>query len=203
MRRVPPCSIRGAASEGWASCGLTPAMIGRGAAAIRLPSSIAMRLAPRSEHVQNHLAGFSGILQVDGYAAYKDLCKQPAAPGRRPSCWPSVGPMLRRRFYEIAVGGNAPLADNALARSPRSTNRGAIRGQSADGRRRVRQAQSRPRLEQFKSWLGENLPAFPADPRSPRPSAMPSTIGTASPFLGDGRIEMDTNTVERSSGLLP
>ena len=49
-----------------------------------------------SEHVKSHLTGFSGILQVDGYAAYKDLAS--SRPASEPLilsfCWTH----LRRRF---------------------------------------------------------------------------------------------------------
>jgi transposase len=51
-------------------------------------------------------------LQVDGYAAYKDFASSRSAsePIILSFCWTH----LRRRFYEIAVGGNAPLAEEAL-----------------------------------------------------------------------------------------
>jgi transposase len=65
-------------------------------------------------HAAKLLTGFNGILQVDGYAAYKAL----AAPARVGGpvtlayCWSH----LRRQFYEVYVGGNAPIATEALAR---------------------------------------------------------------------------------------
>ncbi len=52
------------------------------------------------QHARNHLAGFSGILQGDGYAAYKELatrrepgpCPRPLQNGRsHPLCDPSLG----------------------------------------------------------------------------------------------------------------
>jgi transposase len=112
------------------------------------------------EHVQNHLAGFSGILQVDGYSADKDLAsnRPPSAPLILSFCWTH----LRRRFYEIAVGGNAPLADAALVQIAALYKiEEGIRGQSAEARRKVRQAKSRPLLDQFKSWLDKTLPLVP------------------------------------------
>ena len=164
------------------------------------PPAVVYRYAPGrgSEHVKSHLTGFSGILQVDGYAAYKDLAtnRPPSEPLILCFCWTH----LRRRFYEIAVGGNAPLAEEALIQIAALYKiEEAIRGQKAEARRRVRQAKSRPLLEKFKSWLEKTLTLVPGS------SKMAKAIRYAFHhwdglilFANDGRIEMDTNTVERS-----
>ena len=75
----------------------------------------------------------------------------------------------------------------------------SIRGQSAEARRKIRQAKSRPLLDKFKSWLEKNLPLVPGG------SKMAKAIRYALNhwdglilFADNGRIEMDTNTVERS-----
>jgi hypothetical protein len=57
-----------------------------------------------------HLAGFAGVLQVDGYSDYRAL-----AGGNQVTlafCWAHV----RRRFYGLAVAGAAPIASEALTR---------------------------------------------------------------------------------------
>jgi hypothetical protein len=55
-----------------------------------------------------HLEGFKGILQVDGYAGYPKL----VASGdiELAFCWVHK----RRRFYELAIAGPAPIASEAL-----------------------------------------------------------------------------------------
>mgnify|MGYP003473385211 CR=1 FL=1 len=67
-----------------------------------------------AEHAVRHLAGFSGVLQVDGYAGYDKLTDPARAGGplTLALCWSH----FRRRFYEIAKSGNAPIATEALAR---------------------------------------------------------------------------------------
>jgi transposase len=151
-----------------------------------------------SEHVQSHLSGFSGILQVDGYAAYKDLAnsRPPSAPLTLSFCWTH----LRRRFYEIAAAGNAPLADKALRQIAALYKiEEGIRGQSAEVRCKVRRAKSKPLLDQLKSWLEQTLPLVPG--RSKIAEAIRYALRHWDGlilFAGDGRIEMDTNTVERS-----
>ena len=122
--------------------------------------------------------------------------RPPSAPLILSFCWTH----LRRRFYEIAVGGNAPLADAALVQIAALYKiEESIRGQSAEARCKVRQAKSRPLLEKFKSWLEKTSPLVPGS------SKMAKAIRYALHhwdglilFANDGRIEMDTNTVERS-----
>ncbi len=151
-----------------------------------------------TEHVQNHLAGFTGILQVDGYAAYKELVKT-----REPSdaivlsfCWTH----LRRRFYEIAKGGNAPLAEHALRQIAALYNiEAGIRRQSAGARLKIRQTETRPLLRNLKPWLEKTLALVPG--RSKMAEAIRYAIRHWDGlilFVEDGRIEMDTNTVERT-----
>jgi len=151
-----------------------------------------------SEHAVKLLAGFNGILQVDGYAVYKKL----AAPARVGGpvtlayCWSH----LRRQFYELYVGGNAPIATEALARIKLLYDTEAdIRGLSPELRRAMRQQHSGPVLEAMKPWFKASLARV----------SQGSTLADAlryglnhwdglCRFLEDGRIEIDSNTVERS-----
>jgi hypothetical protein len=57
-----------------------------------------------------HLDGFAGTLQVDGYAGYRPLAARNVV--RLAFCWSH----FRRRFYELAQSGSAPIATEALAR---------------------------------------------------------------------------------------
>jgi transposase len=57
-----------------------------------------------------HLAGFKGVLQVDGYAGYRVLAERGGV--ELAFCWSHV----RRRFYELAAAGPAPIASEALER---------------------------------------------------------------------------------------
>ena len=98
------------------------------------------------------LDGYNGILQVDGYAVYKQL----AAPSRAGGpvtlayCWSH----LRRQFYEVYVGGNAPIATEALARiKPLYNIEAEIRGLPPGVRRAIRQERSRPAIEALKPWF--------------------------------------------------
>jgi hypothetical protein len=111
-------------------------------------------------------------------------------------CWSH----FRRRFYDIAKAGNAPIASEALRRiGELYAIEAEIRGRSADERRAERHARTRPLVDALRAWLDDQLKRVSG--RSPIAEAM--RYGTSHwqglcRFLDDGRIEIDTNTVERS-----
>ena len=76
---------------------------------------------------------------------------------------------------------------------------GADRGQASDERRRVRQELSRPLVEAMHTWLNETLERISG--RSTLAQAIRHACNHWSGlilFLEDGRLELDTNTVERA-----
>ena len=164
------------------------------------PPAVAYSYAPGrgGVHAAKLLDGFNGILQVDGYAAYKKL----AAPTRHGGpvtlayCWSH----LRRQFYEVYVGGNAPIATEALARiKPLYDLEAEIRGSPPELRRAARRQRSKPVIEALKPWFEDNLA------RMSKGSKLAEAIAYGlnhwdglCRFLDDGRIEIDSNTVERS-----
>jgi hypothetical protein len=88
------------------------------------------------------------------------------------TCWPA-------RLYEIEA---------------------EIRGQPADIRQVVRQRRSRPLVDDLQRWLQEHLPRLPG--WSDLAKAMRYTLAHWNGlilYLDDGRLEMDTNVVERHS----
>ena len=106
----------------------------------------------------------------------------------------------RRKFYDIHVATKSPLAEQALQRiAELYAIEADIRGQTADERRIVRQERSRPLVEAMQAWLTETLRRIPGR------SALAQAIRYARNhwsglvlFLDDGRLELDTNTVERA-----
>ncbi|MBM3524046.1 MAG: transposase, partial [Alphaproteobacteria bacterium] len=106
----------------------------------------------------------------------------------------------RRRFYELAVGGKAPVAATALTRIAKFYEIEAeIRGTSAEARQLVRQVRTRPLLEAFKTWLdGQALAASRGSPLADALNYALNHWEGLTRFLLDGRIEIDSNTVERA-----
>jgi len=141
-----------------------------------------------------HLAGFTGILQVDGYGGYRTLAEKGGV--TLAFCWAHV----RRRFYELAAAGPAPIANEALRRITALYRiEEEIRGRPAEERRAARQEKSRPIVCDLEPWLRENLGLISQKTRLAE--AIRYTLSRwdgLTRFLDDGRIEIDSNVVERS-----
>jgi hypothetical protein len=164
------------------------------------PPAVIYSYAPGrgGKHVETLLEGFSGILQVDGYDGYNVLVRpdRRGGPVTLAYCWAH----LRRRFYEIAVGGPAPIAQNALERIQKLYKiEEEIRGRPPEERCAVRHARSRPEVEALKSWFEDCLKRVSKS--SPVRDAIQYGLNQWDGlirFLDDGRIEIDSNSVERS-----
>ena len=160
------------------------------------PPGVAYVYAPdrKAERPIIHLAGFTGILQVDGYAGYRALAKVGAV--QLAFCWAHV----RRHFYELAVPGPAPIASEALKRiAELYAVETECRGRSADERRALRQEKSRPILEALELWLKAKLGLI--SQKTKLADAIRYALSRwegLTRFVDDGRIEIDSNTVERS-----
>jgi hypothetical protein len=138
-----------------------------------------------------HLAGFQGVLQVDCYQAYKTMAKQHGGV-QLAFCWSHV----RRAFYDL----DGPIAAETLARIAALYRIEAdIRGRSADERRAVRQARSCPIIDALDPWLREKLALV--SQKSKIADAIRYALTRWSGltlFLDNGRVELDTNVVERA-----
>jgi len=131
---------------------------------------VAYVYAPDRKHERPvvHLAGFKGTLQVDGYGAYASLAE--------------------RGDVVLAFCIGALYAIEA-----------DIRGCSAEQRQRLRFSRSKPLLDALKPWFKSQLATVSGK----------STIVEAiryvltrwdglTRFLDDGRVEIDSNAVERA-----
>jgi transposase len=160
------------------------------------PPGVAYVYAPdrKAERPITHLAGFKGILQVDGYGGYRALAERGDV--QLAFCWAHV----RRRFYELAVAGPAPIASEALKRiAELYAVETESRGRSADERRAHRQENSRPILDELEPWLRTKLGLI--SQKTKLAEAIRYALSRwegLTRFLDDGRIEIDSNVVERS-----
>jgi transposase len=163
------------------------------------PPAVAFSYAPGrgAVHALKLLEHYHGVVQCDGYAAYKNVAD--AACGEAITlafCWAH----LRRKFFDIAKDGYAPIASEALERIAKLyVIEKTIRGRSACERRAVRQDKSKPLVIELRTWLDQQLA------RVSGKSLVAEAIRYAlnhwdglTRFLDDGRIELDTNLVERS-----
>jgi transposase len=156
------------------------------------------RVWDRSREV---LAGYTGVLQVDGWGGFKRLTgKQDAVPDDAGSvtlafCW-SHG---RRQFFEVHQATQSPIAGEVLRRIAELYRiEDEIRGQPPDARQAVRQDSSRAKVDALKVYLDEQLARVSGKmPVAKAIRYMLSHWDGLCVFLTDGRVELDTNTIER------
>ena len=106
----------------------------------------------KGEHPIAHLREFTGTLQADGYAGFEAIYKGGRV--KEAACMAHV----RRPFYELYEAHKSAIAKETLERiAALYAIEEEIRGRSAEDRRAVRNARSRPLLESLKQWFEETL----------------------------------------------
>ena len=170
----------------------------------------------KGAHPQQHLQSFTGILQADGYAGFDRLYQARDGDGKplivEAACWAHA----RRKFFDIhtlkpsQIQGDTQgdtqgekqtsVAAEVLRRiGELYAVEQAIRGKPPDERSRIRQLNSRPKLDELKRFFETTLA------RVSRKSDLAGAIGYAltrwtalTRFVDDGRIEIDNNAAERA-----
>jgi transposase len=148
----------------------------------------------KGERPLAHLKHFTGILQADGYAGFDRLYER----GNiiEAACWAHV----RRKFYDLHVANDSPIAAAALTRiGGLYAIETEIRERPPDQRRAARQARAGPLLDDLHGWLQQTLATLS------QKSALAMAIRYAltrwaalTRYCDDGRIEIDNNAAERS-----
>lgn len=163
------------------------------------PPGVVFRYAPGRAglHAEEMLAGFDGVLQVDGFAGYNRLQRadrQGGSPLRLAYCW-SHG---RREVIKAIPEAGSPIGEEILQRiAALYAIEKQIRGSSPAQRRAVRQERAKPLIAELEAFI-----------RTQRERVSPkSNMGQALAYLAnhweglcvyldDGQVEMDNNPVE-------
>ncbi|MBB3359580.1 MULTISPECIES: IS66 family transposase [unclassified Novosphingobium] len=147
----------------------------------------------KSERAEAHLGDFAGILQVDGYGGYAALAKRRQQVSLA-FCWAHV----RRKFFELA--DTSPVATEVLRRiTLLYLVEKEVRGQSAHQRRDVRNERSRVIIDDLHRHLEARACQVSAKAKLGEAIRYALTRWEGlSRFLDDGRIDLDSNSVERS-----
>jgi len=147
------------------------------------------------EGPEEFLRGYHGYLQADAYAAYDAMFKNPRRSLTEVACWAHS----RRYFFEAQTSdlcrATVMLAYIQLLYEVEREARNA----TADQRRELRQAKSRPILEDIKNYLLAEKPKVL--PKSPMGVAIDYTLSNWEALLRyteDGDLEIDNNRAERS-----
>jgi transposase len=109
----------------------------------------------KGERPAAHLAGFAGILQVDGYGGFKRLAGDgPSGQVRLAFCWVHC----RRYFYDCHQTTKSPIAFEALQQIGRLyAVEEEIRGRPAEERLAARRERSRLIVDALGAWLPAQL----------------------------------------------
>jgi hypothetical protein len=144
------------------------------------------------------LKNFRGILQADGYAGFDKLYNDtdPNHPIKEAACWAHV----RRKFYDIQVANDSPLAIAAIQRIGELYRiEEQIRGQPPDIRHEIRHARSGPLLDALYRWFKDTLAQVSG--KSELAVAIRYAMSrwkALTRFAADGKIEIDNNGAERA-----
>ncbi|WP_102227227.1 IS66 family transposase, partial [Acidimangrovimonas sediminis] len=163
------------------------------------PPAVAFHFATSREgrHAEELLTGFSGTLQVDGYAAYLRLTdpNRPGGPVVLANCWTHV----RRRYWFILKNSTSLEAKHAFDKIKRIyAIEAEIKGQPAALRQAVRAERSTQIVDGLFSYLEQIRPEIRG--KSKLGEAIDYTMKLQDGlrvFLSDGRVEIDTDDVEK------
>jgi len=162
------------------------------------PTAVVFTYAPGRghDHAIDLLKDFKGVVQCDGYGAYKTLAKRRPNEVALSHCWSHV----RRDFIDLSKEGLTPIATEALRRIAEFyAVEAEIRGRPPQERRSVRQAKTKPLIQDMNVWLNERLSEVPG--RLPTAGVIRYVLNHwdgLTRFLDDGHLELDTNSVERA-----
>jgi transposase len=163
------------------------------------PTGVAFTYAPgrSGTYASEILQGFEGILQVDGYAGYnRVLDLRDNEPIQLAYCWAHA----RRKLFDLTHHNVAPIAEEGLKQIAALYRIEAqARSTSAEDRLAMCQAKSASKIATFKTRLDHARTQVSS--KSPTGDALryiSKYWDGLILFLTDGRIEMDSNAVERT-----
>jgi transposase len=141
-----------------------------------------------------HLKDFTGTLHVDGYAGFGTLSAKTEI--NLAACWAHT----RRKFYEVHQATGSPIAQEMLSRIALLYKiEKSVRGQSPEVRQKARRKYAQRMIKDMKPWLETQLARISAG--STLAGAIKYALGrwgALRRFLVDGKVELDTNPVERA-----
>ena len=159
------------------------------------PPAVAYYYSPdrKGEHPRQHLAGFRGILQADGYAGYARLYDQGVTEA---ACWAHV----RRKFFDVHKATQSSLAHEALQRiAALYAIEATIRGAPPHVRLKVRQDRAAPLFDALRQWLDATQARVSG--KSDMAVAIRYALSRWNALtlvLRDGRVCLDNNAAERA-----
>ena len=148
----------------------------------------------QGQHPQSHLANFKGVLQADAFAGYDKIFADGRV--REAACMAHA----RRKVHDLHVRKATVTTTEALRRiGELYAIEEQIRGQLPDHRRRIRQAQARPLLDDFEAWLRTRLLTLSTQSDTTKAiNYMLNQWQALVYYCDDGTAEIDNNIAENA-----
>jgi transposase len=145
-------------------------------------------------HPQTHLADFDGVLQADAYAGYDKIYSDGRV--KEAACMAHA----RRKIHDLHVRKATVTTTEALRRIGELYGiEEQIRGAPPDQRRRIRQEQARPLLDDFEQWLRTRLLTLSTQSDTTKAiNYMLNQWQALMYYCDDGRAEIDNNLAENA-----
>src|ERR1700682_4480041 len=159
-------------------------------------------------HPQQHLAGYSGILQADAYGGFNALYEPQRMPGpiTEAACWAHA----RRKLFELADAASkarnktsaviSPIAFAAVQKFDAifALERG-INGKSSDERMTARRKDIAPLVNELMAWMKQERAKLSShNDVAKAMNYMLKRVEAFTCFLEDGRICISNNAAERA-----
>ena len=140
---------------------------------------------------RDFLGDWQGHLVCDDYQGYKAGFANGIT---EVGCWAHA----RRKFFDLAEHGNSPIADQALIYIGKLYDiEREIVEKPPDGRKRIREAQSRPIVEKLREWLIHQRTDLTDGTRTAKAIDYSLKRWEAlTRYLDDGEIPIDNNWIE-------
>lgn len=148
----------------------------------------------KGEHPLVHLKGFTGSMHADGYTGYNQAVSDNAI--IEVACLAHV----RRKFFDVHEATGSSIAQEAISRiAALYAIEKDIKGKPPDIRVAMRQARSKPLLQDLEQWLKDTQQTISG--KTQLALAMRyacKRLPKLAVYLDDGRLEIDNNTAERA-----
>lgn len=160
-------------------------------------------------HPEQHLAGYSGILQADAYAGFNTVYRpdRDGGPIMEAACWAHG----RRKFFELAdIAATVRNRKSTAALSPMAmaavlkidaifAAERAINGRSADERLAARRTEIAPLVDELFAWMSSERAKLSRHNEVAKAfDYMLKRTGAFTRFLDDGHICLSNNAAERA-----
>lgn len=148
----------------------------------------------QGQHPQSHLADFNGVLQADAYAGYDKIFTDDRV--KEAACMAHA----RRKIHDLHARKATPTTTEILRRiGELYVIESHIRGQPADERKRIRQLQARPLLDELETWLRNRLLTLSTQSDTTKAiNYMLNQWQALIYYCDDGVAEIDNNIAENA-----